>query len=253
MRRWYPKKKKLISWGPNLNLMGDFDHHNVQQDWRISPGINLEFVRSTFFNFYHAEAFERYGGINFRRSDTGVGAHSEYFKRITFDGGFSRGTRINYDTPTGMNAFRGWGSEVSAQVTIRPMSRLKLDEIYYMSRLQARAPVVPQPEGVFVNHLVRSRLNYQFTRELSLRLILDYNGVLPNSQLISLDRQKRVTGDVLLTYLIHPGTALYVGYTDRLENLAIMPGSPPYAGRIGFPSTTTGRQFFAKVSYLFRF
>src|SRR5205823_8871973 len=121
-----------------------------------------------------------------------------------------------------------------------PMSRLKLDEIYYMSRLEARAPIVPQPAGVFVNHLVRSRLNYQFSRELSLRLIMDYNGVLPNSGLISLDRQKRITGDVLVTYLIHPGTALYVGYTDRLENLAIFPGNPAYAGRIGFPSTTTG-------------
>jgi hypothetical protein len=77
--------------------------------------------------------------------------------------------------------------------------------------------------------------------------------VLPNPALADLERQKRVTGDVLLTYLIHPGTAFYVGYTDRLENMALIPGAPPTAGRIGFPSTTTGRQFFAKVSYLFRF
>ena len=110
-----------------------------------------------------------------------------------------------------------------------------------------------RPSGVFVNHLIRSRLTYQFNRELSLRMIVDYNGVLQNPALINLDKQKRVTGDVLLTYLIHPGTALYVGYTDRLENLALQPGSPPTVGRIGFPSTTTGRQFFAKVSYLFRF
>jgi hypothetical protein len=100
---------------------------------------------------------------------------------------------------------------------------------------------------------MRSRLNYQFTRELSLRLIFDYNGVLQNPNLIALDRQKRITGDVLLTYLIHPGTAFYAGYTDRLENIALVPGFPPTVARIGFPSITTGRQFFAKVSYLFRF
>jgi hypothetical protein len=52
---------------------------------------------------------------------------------------------------------------------------------------------------------------------------------------------------------VHPGTALYIGYTDRLENLGLLPGAPPTVGRIGFPSTTTGRQFFAKISYLFRF
>jgi hypothetical protein len=104
-----------------------------------------------------------------------------------------------------------------------------------------------------VNHLLRSRLNYQFTRELSLRVIVDYNATLPNAALIDLDRQKRVTGDVLLTYLIHPGTALYLGYTDQLENLGLVPGVPPTTVRLPFPSTTVGRQFFAKVSYLLRF
>src|SRR5207249_3198092 len=80
------------------------------------------------------------------------------------------------------------------------------------------------------NHLARSRLNYQFTREFSLRMIVDYNGVLENPALVNLQRQKRVTGDVLLTYLIHPGTALYVGYTDRLETLRLFPGAPPSGG-----------------------
>jgi hypothetical protein len=51
----------------------------------------------------------------------------------------------------------------------------------------------------------------------------------------------------------HPGTALYIGYTDRLENLGLFQGTPPTVARIGFPSTTTGRPFFAKISYLFRF
>jgi hypothetical protein len=84
----------------------------------------------------------------------------------------------------------------------------------------------------------------------SLRTIVAYNGVLENASLIDLQRQKRITGDALLTYLIRPGTALYVGYTDRLENLGLYNGT---VRPIGFPSTTTARQFFAKVSYLFRF
>jgi hypothetical protein len=44
-----------------------------------------------------------------------------------------------------------------------------------------------------------------------------------------------------------------LGYTDRLENPGLFQGTPPTVARIGFPSTTTGRQFFAKISYLFRF
>ncbi len=188
-------------------------------------------------------------------------AGTPYFKRATLDAGYSRGTRVNYDAPDALHAFRGDGSELQAQLTFRPVSRLKLDEIYYCTRLRTRTdtflgtplPIATRPTTVFVNHLVRSRLNYQFTRELSLRLILDYNGVIENPLLIDLERQKRVSGDVLLTYLVHPGTALYIGYSDRLENLGLFPGSPPTVGRIDFPSTTTGRQFFTKISYLFRF
>jgi hypothetical protein len=78
---------------------------------------------------------------------------------------------------------------------------MKIDEIYYYTTLKMRDP---SPSTVFVNHLIRSRMNYQFTREFSLRLILDYNAVLQNPALIGLDRQKAVTGDVLLTYLLHP-------------------------------------------------
>jgi hypothetical protein len=62
-----------------------------------------------------------------------------------------------------------------------------------------------------------------------------------------------VTGDVLLTWLLHPGTAFYLGYTDSLENIALQPGDPNTIIRTNLPVTTTQRQFFAKLSYLFRF
>lgn len=252
-RKFHPKSKVLLSWGPQLYMVGDFDHRNVQQDWTVRPQVNVEMARTTFLGAYHSESFERFNNINFRRNDNGGGFHTEYFKRATFDFGYAKGTRINYDVVSNLPAFRGNGSEFQASITIRPISRLKLDEIYYLTRLYTADP---RPEAVFINHLARSRLNYQFTRELSLRIILDYNGVLQNPALINLERQKRITGDVLLTYLLHPGTAFYIGYTDRLENLGLFPSSytgAPEVNRIGFPSTTTGRQFFTKVSYQLRF
>ena len=246
-RRFHPKNKKILSWSPGLFMTGDFDHRNVQQDWSVREQINVEMPRTTFIGAGHAETFEKYNNINFRRNDNSGGFHTEYFKRATIDVGYSRGIRINYDVVTNLLAFRGNGDELQANFTLRPFSRVKLDEIYYLTRLYTFGP---HPEAVFINHLARSRATYQFTKELSLRLILDYNGVLQNPALISLDRQKRITGDILLTYLLHPGTAFYIGYTDRLENLALFPGQ---VNRIGFPSTTTGRQFFTKISYQFRF
>ncbi len=247
MHHFRPKSKVLVSLSPNLYLNGDFDHRGTQQDWAVKPGLNFEFARSTFVGMYAGRLFERYPNTNFLRNDVGIGLHSERFKRVIFDSGFSKGSRINYDTPGMLPSFLGHGSELNTTVTIRPVSRLKLDEIYQLTRLYTNGP---RPEAVFLNHLVRSRLNYQFSRELSLRMIVDYNGVLRNPALINLDRQKRVTGDLLLTYLIHPGTAFYVGYTDTHENLAL---NGAVVNRIGLPSTTTGRQVFAKLSYQFRF
>ena len=247
MRRYHPKSKVVLSWAPNLFAMALFDHHGVQQDWRVSPGLNVEMARSTFFFANHGEVFERFQNINFRHADTNIGGHSEYFKRATIDFNYDRGTSINYNPAANLRPFLADERDWRVTLTLRPLSRLKLEEIYYYTSLRTRSA------SVLVNHLARSRLNYQFTRELSLRMIVDYNGVLENAALVNLTRQKRVTGDVLLTYLIHPGTALYVGYTDRLENLRLVPGAPPSVAPIGFPSTTTARQFFAKVSYLFRF
>ncbi|MDP9170215.1 MAG: hypothetical protein M3N54_06340, partial [Acidobacteriota bacterium] len=259
--RFRPKSKFLIAWGPQLSLTGDMDHRNVQQDWAVRPGLQVEMVRSTYFGINHSDIFERFNNINFRRTDTGTGGHSEYFKQATLDWNYSWGTRINYSPPTGVNAFLGHGSEAQLSMTFRPASRVKIDEIYNLTRLRtdagsfaglAVAPVA-NPAAVFVNHLLRSRVNYQYNKQLSLRVIIDYNSLLQNPGLISLDRQKRVTGDVLLTWLLHPGTAFYLGYTDSLENLELMAGNPNAVIRTNLPSTTTQRQLFAKVSYLFRF
>ena len=84
-----------------------------------------------------------------------------------------------------------------------------------------------------------------------MRGIVDYNGVLSNPGLVALDRTKHLTADILLTYLVNPGTALYVGVTDGFDNLALDPvnGIRPTRN----PTTSTGRQFFVKTSYHFRF
>jgi hypothetical protein len=50
--------------------------------------------------------------------------------------------------------------------------------------------------------------------------------------------------------MVNPGTALHVGYTDRYENLLI---TPQTLIRTGSARTPTDRQFFVKMSYLFRY
>ena len=77
--------------------------------------------------------------------------------------------------------------------------------------------------------------------------------MLPNSSLVSLERAKWIAGDLLLTYLLHPGTALHAGYTGSFENLALDPTTSPYLLRTQFPGTPVGKQVFIKLSYVLRY
>ncbi len=106
---------------------------------------------------------------------------------------------------------------------------------------------------LFENHLLRSKVNYQFSRPLSFRVIVNYNGLAGNSLLVDLERIKRLNYDLLLTYMLHPGTAFYVGYSDRYENLLIDRTDPLRLRRTASLNHSTSRQFFAKLSYAFSF
>jgi hypothetical protein len=100
---------------------------------------------------------------------------------------------------------------------------------------------------------MRTKINYQFSRALSIRAILDYDLLLTNSTLISDTPYKNLTPDLLLTYQLHPGTALFVGYTSTYQGINQTLNAPYDPGRLGFPNTLTGRQFFVKISYLLHF
>jgi hypothetical protein len=106
---------------------------------------------------------------------------------------------------------------------------------------------------IFTNHLVRSKINYQFTRDYSFNAIFDYNSLLPNSSLVSGSYSKQADTTLLFTYLPHPGTALYAGYADTFQNVDYNTGATPAYTLSSLPGTSTDRQVFVKVSYLLRF
>ena len=64
---------------------------------------------------------------------------------------------------------------------------------------------------------------------------------------------KQLTTDLLFTWLIHPGTAAYFGYSNRHQNLISDPYNPLSLLPGGPPTFQTNRLFFVKLSYLFRF
>jgi hypothetical protein len=142
-------------------------------------------------------------------------------------------------------------------VTVRPQPHLRIDGIYYYTRLatiDGQLPSPSLPSGViFTNHLIRAKFNYQFTRDFSFRAFLDYNALLPNNALVSSAYSKQPDSTLLFTYLPHPGTAVYVGFANTFQNVNYNAAATPPYTLTTFPSTSTDRQVFLKISYLLRF
>jgi hypothetical protein len=254
--RWRPKKGRVVSFGPNSFTTLDWDRKGRIQDWRQNIAFQTEFKGQTFLFVRRAEYFELFQNLGFREHSNTVQFSTQWVNWLSVNLGFDNGMGVNYFPGSNLAPFPAASLDANAGVTFRPNSKMRFDQTYFYTRLGTRNGFLPPghfaESSIFNNHIFRSKLTYQFTRELSLRAILDYNAVLANTDLIALDRSKRLTGDLLLTYLINPGTALYVGYTDSRENLLLDPLATGGLRRIGSPTTPIGRQVFVKVSYLFR-
>lgn len=247
--RWRPTKGPLRAFGPNSYADFNWSHDGRLQDWELRFPFEFNFRKQTNLFLRRGESMTRFGGTEFRHHENLVTFSTSY---VSWLGGFvsyGQGTRPNFFPAQGVAPFLAEFRDIQAGLTFRPLPNLLIDETYILSHLAAGADSGHHGR-VFDNHIARTRVNYQFTRELSARAILDYNGIWANQSLVALDQDRRLTADVLLTYLLNPGTALYVGYTDGYQNVAF---DDLGLRTIARPTTSTGRQLFIKTSYLLRF
>ncbi len=253
---WKPKGGLVTLFGPDLSTIVNWDRLGRVQDWIVDASFGADLKGPAGLGCRRVDAFELFQGIGFRKhsSDCGIVWKRLKWLELTLD--YLWGVGVNYFPGPGLAPFLGSEKKVLSGFTYRPSPRLRIDETYIYSLLTTRGgPAGPArpAASIFNNHILRSKVNYQFTRPLSVRAILDYNSVLADPALVALDRAKTLKADILLTYLLNPGTALYLGYTDGYENLDVIGGEPPTLRRTSTPTTSTGRQFFIKLSYLWRY
>ena len=255
--QWKPASQTIMSYGPSISTILIYDHEKRLQNWSYTPMMSLTLPRLTVLTLQHTEAYEFYNGIGFHERATVAGIMTSWYKWLDMNIAYSQGNLPNYYPAEGMDSFLGRSNEVSAVVTLRPQSHLRLDEIYYYTRLATIAGQLPSPslpQGVvFTNHIIRSKINYQFNRDYSFRAFLDYNAVLPNNALVSSTYSKQPDTTLLFSYFPHPGTALYLGYANTWQNVDYEPTATPQYTLTNLPGTSTDRQLFVKVSYLLRF
>ncbi len=253
---WFPRGGALLSWGPGLEATVNWDREGRVQDWRVNPEVEFEFPRNTNVFLGVDRAYERFAGIGFDKRGAFGHFNTEWLKWLSMSLGLSHARGVNYYPAAGLRPFAALETEIEAGLTFRPVPGLRVEEAYIHNRLDVgadRPAGLPPGDAIFRLHLLRTKATYQFTRALSLRAILDYSGLTPSPALVALERDRRLTGDVLFTYLLNPGTALYVGYTDAYANVRIDPTRPPTLARTDAARTSVGRQLFVKLSYLLRY
>jgi hypothetical protein len=184
------------------------------------------------------------------RHTTQVKLDTSVYRPVSFHLDFRFGSRVNYDAPDNVVPFLAGRTSVATTLTVRPSKSLRVDNTYLLLRLHNRLGSF----GSMNNHIIRSKWNYQYNKRLSFRFIGQYDAVLANPAFTFLDTTRNLNADFLITYLVHPSTALYVGYNSNLENVLLPLGNDEdgqvlHGGRL----KNDGRGLFVKASYLFRF
>jgi hypothetical protein len=265
--QWYPKHSALQSIGLETTQMVGWDHQG-----------NRIYHYSTFDSFFLLPRNFLLAPIGGQNSDTlgpqdgtlfpqnhnftenfgGLIARGAPFAQFNFNLQALRSGNVNYNPVAGGVPFLMNQQNVQALVTVQPVQQLTVDNTYLLDRDHS----VADRQLVYESQTFRTKINYQFTQAFSARVIVEYDSTLANPLEISLLRTKEIGTAALLTWLPHPGTAIYVGYDNDMQNLdralcnrlsdgacdpnnTVAPRSSNYLN--------DGRQIFVKASYLLRF
>jgi len=268
-RRFHPEGKHLVAHSANLFQLSMWDHNGTRLNHQLNPNYQWNFPRNSVFAIFANWEHERLrpedfstltANRDYRHVVGGAEVGTQYFKWINLDLEMDWGTATNF-VPRNGPPVLAYQNTAFMRAVVRPMKGLTVENTYIMTRLLDQNTNL----NIFNNHIMRSKWNYQFTKEFSLRLIGQYVTTISNPGLTTLQNSKNFNGDVLFTYLLNPGTAIYVGYNSNLQNLdpslqricgglACAPGQS-FDGLLRTRSSfiNDGRQVFVKLSYLFRY
>jgi hypothetical protein len=221
---FYPEKSILDRAQIQLMSTIQYNYEGVMKERVVQPGVSLQFKSQTNIEAsYLLINDERFQGVQFNN-----------IRRFIF---FTRSQPISelsleLEAQLGKFIYRssspelGTGHRFSSTLTIRPTSKFKIDLSYSRARLSSEATNVLFFDG----NILRGVVAYQFTTEIHLRGIAQYN---------SFDKSFNIYP--LFSYKLNAFTTFYAGVTnDYLD----------YGKDTGF--ATTARQFFLKVQYLLR-
>ena len=190
----------------------------------VAADFNLKGQTNIHPSYYYAN--ERYNGKDYDGLwELHFCMHSKFSDILGVSGSINYGNTIarRFDTK-GKRTFAYFG------VDFKPVDRLFIEpEIRF-----ERSEEVDSGVELYEGFVTRTRLNYQITPKLSLRLVTQYN-----------DFNQCWDIDPLITYRLNPFSVFYLGSTYDYEDFATVEGEPT-------SWQLSSRQFFMKLQYLFQ-
>lgn len=252
--QFWPQRSWLTKIKPELDLEKGSFFHGGNAFFTFNPSLLVEIKHQTTLSGYmyawnDGLRPQDYPALTQEQTFYGERAYgftvtSSRLRLLTLNANYEWGPRLNYVPPTGQPPGLTNYSHARADLSVLTSRGLTIDNTYIFDRSLSRT----DGKALYNSHILRSKWNWQLNRELSLRFIAQYNAMLANSLLTSTPTRRNFNADFLFTYLVHPGTAIYLGYNSNVSR----PG-PPVGGPAQDRFVNDGRQFFVKVSYLFRF
>jgi len=256
---FWPEGDKLISWGPSIFAQQVWDHEGTELDEIVEASLEWQFHRRTTasVSWLHKNEVLRPKDFAallenraFPQGTLGLAFATSLIPEVTFAFELGRGSTIHFTPPLGEAPEAADVTSLDLTLTLRPWNPLTIDNTYLSTRLAS-----PEDRGrIFDNHILRSKWNWQWNHELSFRVIAQYDELDADETATSLRTRKSLNFDVLATYLVNPGTALFAGYNGNARSLDLVrPEWERPRLTAADDLTYDAWQVFVKFSYLFRF
>ena len=251
---FWPEASSVNSWGPTLHLTHLEDQQGTRIFSQVRPDLQWTWDGDTELRLRLDKRRERLRPQDF----PGLVANRDYdpetwsirfatqaFAELSFVAELEIGTAINLVPELGMEPELADSRGAVLEILWRPLNRLRIDTTYLYTQLDDRNGA----GRIFSDEILRSRWNYQFTKELSVRFIAQHEETDPGV-LTSLTHDENLNYDLLVRYVLNPWSALYVGYNSNARNFDLI-DTPTGRELIQTRDLRRdGEQFFVKFSYL---
>jgi hypothetical protein len=263
-----PRSGPVLSHGPSIYFERIWDHTGLPLDGYVDSTYNFSFKHRTNFAPFVDIGEDRLRPIDYPALADNVEYHSHsagatfYSAPIPWAAigltGYA-GQEINYYPEAGKGPSPVDVDSAHMNLEVKPVQSLDLLNTYEFDRFTEPA----NGAVAYDSHQLVTRWNLQMNKAWSVNLIGEYLATLPNSEFTDLANNKDIFMDALLTYLPHPGTAFYVGYTTDYQNLnsslctreanGMCNAVQPILPRTGSSFLNDQQALYMKMSYLLRF